>query len=1103
MLVQIKSLYQILPKGTVGGKEFAQIIDLLLYQEAKRNNRHITLFSDAAGDYRGLDSYEEDHKDSNKIIGYQYKFYPSPLSNEHRADIKHSLISAIEKNGKELAKWIIITPEDFIESSTRKSGGDVTWFNTLSNAANKVKIEHWGHKQILSLFLQSSSLCMFYYPDLVPDKITLKKTIQEVKARYDRALVVMHSLIEFVGMSVYKHEATRGVPMQHIYIPLELSYEENNQSDDLNLTINPIELIEPGKISVILGSPGSGKSTLQKFLALSGSYKPLQNRYGTKPHKRISILITLRRYANELKTRQNLPIIEYIIEIIKGELSLVDVDLNFIEYYLETGQAILLFDGVDELPDSNYKYIIRDRIKTLITVYPRNTVVITSRFIGYESIFKSTSVEINHYKLVDLRLPDIERFINDWYTCRIDNVLYRQQNINDLIRIVREDNSGAIRNLAKNPLMLTIIALVHRIDAVLPDERVVLYQKCTETLLNTWHVWKFRDSVGIKRGKVDRNNKRRLESLAYWMQIRFIKMETASRTVVNYDDLVSFLTDYIKSNEKTEDADLIAEDFVEFIKSRAGILIEVGDGLYSFIHLTFQEYLASSHLRTINESAGVSGIWDSIKDNISKPYWHEVIRLLVAQLKSDETKNIIIGNIISTLTEVKYGIDVILLLAGLLVDKIEINDNIIPVITKLIVQSFLVDVDANSFNVLLDSVDKWINNNENSIQILTQVLNDIENASLTEKERIRLALLRMRLSRYHKISLSSLPVYVSDFRSRYIYNLFFQNDKFDHFEKIQGSLNEIFNVQKLLMHSFPQRNMSNVVLELFAHSLPTELSAAKLFEFQLCAFANPDDSFIDYNANIFYYNSTGDKDIQAWLDNKYTIEEGYDISVVNLQNLNVCRRIKRSIFRGQNVVKTLARQLIVSGSSEIVRRTVFLNPSFDLEVRRDIDKHVLVIGNGFLAEAICDIFKLHPRYFWYEALLSAIGRNIIKKYEYWQPSFWEYIGNEIELENCSDAVYYFAAILLLIDTWLYMTGFYDFCNQSKFDKIVLLTKDAEFPALKIAHCIRNVMRQDVGVSKLKDLVYDGTAECRMIFERAGWIINKNSRSSEFDLPIYF
>lgn len=219
-LHDVKTLYEILPKGTEGGKEFARIVDLLLFHEARRSGKNITIFSDVAGDYFKMDSFESIFRKYGKI-GYQYRFYPSPLSSNHRGEIEKSLKAIAENKDPKIKKWILVTPQDFIESSTRKDGGDVTWFESLPKKLGlKFEIEHWGHRKLQALFLETPSLCLFYYPELVPDGNTRKKTIQDTRKRYNDNLNTLYGKIEFVGMSVYKEEASRGVPMEDIYIPL-------------------------------------------------------------------------------------------------------------------------------------------------------------------------------------------------------------------------------------------------------------------------------------------------------------------------------------------------------------------------------------------------------------------------------------------------------------------------------------------------------------------------------------------------------------------------------------------------------------------------------------------------------------------------------------------------------------------------------------------------------------------------------------------------------------------------------------------------------------------------------------------------------------------
>ncbi len=112
-----------------------------------------------------------------------------------------------------------------------------------------------------------------------------------------------------------------------------------------------------------------------------------------------------------------------------------------------------------------------------------------------------------------------------------------------------------------------------------------------------------------------------------------------------------------------------AERFLEFIRAKAGLLIEVGDGQYSFLHLTFQEFLTSSYFITRAERDGVVKLWSSIHAHCDDPRWHEVVRLFVAGLKSDESQLVVIEGLLSPRPASK-SVARSRLLGGLLLDGI-------------------------------------------------------------------------------------------------------------------------------------------------------------------------------------------------------------------------------------------------------------------------------------------------------------------------------------------------------------------------------------------------------------------------------------------------
>jgi hypothetical protein len=397
------------------------------------------------------------------------------------------------------------------------------------------------------------------------------------------------------------------------------------------------------------------------FLALYGQSEALQKRYAKKEKgkrfsfkadTRLPVFVTLRRYADALKRDKNVPLIEHIRATIEADCGITGVTEEFLEYYLESGNTILLFDGLDELPNPAFKKTIRDRVRNLGSAYPGNTIIVSSRIYGYCGAFQFDAGEFAHHRLASLREEEIEQFVRDWYAARDMKASDRKEYLDSLLSILGNEEHISIRNLARNPLLLTIMVLVHRVDAVLPDERHVLFQKCTETMLNTWHTWKFHEKDRLHQTKVDRQHMQRMQAMAHWMHHEMGSTKSGEQAVVSYDKLHGRLTEHIET-ERPRNPDYAPEDlaidFLEFVQDRAGLLVEIGDRQFSFVHLTFQEYLTSSHIWTISERKGIENAWGrEVEDHCCDARWREVIRLFVAGCRSDDSQDFLIGSILDS-----------------------------------------------------------------------------------------------------------------------------------------------------------------------------------------------------------------------------------------------------------------------------------------------------------------------------------------------------------------------------------------------------------------------------------------------------------------------
>lgn len=1104
----VPSLSAMLPKGTEGGKELARIAGLLLFQDARRIGREFVMFDDAAGDYEGLDSFSRRSK-SDSLIGYQYKFFPSPLSDEHRKEIRASVRNALARSKNlKLAKYVVVTPDDLTNSGRRSDGGDVTWFENLRNEfQDTFEIEHLGHSKLQSFFLQSPHLCLFYYPRLVPSGDKQRKSIQEIRSLYDLNLKKRYGRIEFVGMSVYKDEASRRIPLENIYIPLSVVSERSPEESDDTPRVDPTSFLSPGHKAVILGDPGTGKSTLLSFLALCGISEALQKRCNAHSDSRLTIVVVLRRYADELKKRRNLPLLDYLVETVKADFGLDAFNTDFLEYYFESGQAVILFDGLDELPGSAFKTVIRKRIEAFNATYPANTIVISSRIVGYEAEVRFDET-FSHYRVAKLKLPEIKRFILDWYAARLEDENDRKRNADDLIKVITNPDNDAIRNLARNPLLLTIVALVHRIDAVLPDQRVVLYQKCTETLLNTWHKAKQRDEE-VAKGRIERRNRHRIEAIAYWMHRR--SLAEKSRAVAPHSDLMAFLTKHIADNEQSpvEQAEDQAEAFLEFIKTGAGLLIEAGDSLYSFIHMTFQEYLSATHLTSYGEMGGAESIWDELGGDLDNPRWREVVRLLVASLRSTSGQKFFVDKLLRLPKDTLPSRDRALLLVGLLRDGIEPAEEQAKLIIEQALQSLQTLQSSEDVVSLQSSVRAWTTkdpaNAKTSESAATKLF---EVSTLEEKLTIALARPALGLRHLEASEASSLE------------KLGEQNKVYKSL--ILGTPATKINCDALMaLHDLwatqsPETNAAAAAgLALFILLDPTSV-AARLLQRELITFGTGEyGPHNDHLQNLMAISMAGVSirpELTRALSNSFKRRRLRSISDLIVPHMNGLIRQdsdgKRDKFAMLDSIRPFLEERVENAKISSVRVFASRSKRAD-QAREEIDlikatfRANMVESPGSYWDMLCasEIFTeyvissvisaldLSPAAHWKEGLRSSLKSRIPTLLaKFFDEAEWTNLSVRLRGDDCRSEDQDFAAWLVLLDLWVWQRDGYTKATESPLIHVVEAAKGSQHTLLNFSLALWRVCHQLPGANEELQTVTTATnSNLRTLLGNFGWL----------------
>ena len=343
----------------------------------------------------------------------------------------------------------------------------------------------------------------------------------------------------------------------------------------------------------------------------------------------LPILIRMR----DLARHPDQSILEYVRIFAEKTMAVKTLPTGFFEHWLEDGRALILLDGLDEVAESGKRYDVVRRIENFLGQFDRNRAIITSRPAGYRRDFFRTT-EFPHYQMQSFDDEKISAFINNWYDSRFKDKTEAERRKESLQKAL--DDNDRIKLLARNPLLLTIIALIHRYQAVLPKERHRLYDKAVETLLISWDANKELSSDERLQYLALDDLRRLMELLAYWVHTQGNVGSGEGGTLIDKDELIEQLSREIKGLKQVQlyQAQEEAERFVDLIRERTGLLNEQGQDCYAFVHKTFQEYLCAEEIDYQLENEFDFGIiLNAIREHLHDAHWREVLLLLIAQQK--------------------------------------------------------------------------------------------------------------------------------------------------------------------------------------------------------------------------------------------------------------------------------------------------------------------------------------------------------------------------------------------------------------------------------------------------------------------------------------
>ncbi|MGW0649323.1 NACHT domain-containing protein [Streptomyces umbrinus] len=386
---------------------------------------------------------------------------------------------------------------------------------------------------------------------------------------------------------------------------------------------------------LLRGEAGSGKTTLLRWLAVTaarGAFTgELTDWNGLTP-----VLVKLRGYSG-----RPLPVPEAMLDGVAAPLTGI-MPRGWVERQFDSGRALLLIDGVDELLDRERR-AVRDWLRTLLRTYDRVRVVVTSRPAAAGADWLRGE-DFTALHLDRMTPPDLAAFVRQWHQavrelgdelpCAADELPQYEQSLLTSLK-----DRAHLQSLAGTPLLASMLCAMHlNRGRQLPRDRMELYRKALHMLVHD------RDS--------DRNVPSAVDS----------KLSLGDKLVI-LRDLAWRLSDNNRSEIALEQAAvhvgskltamrhldvLEGEAVLRQLRDRSGVLRSPAVGRLDFVHRTFQEYLAA-------EEAAQE---DRIGNLVGKAHldlWRETIIMTAGHANTRQREELLTGILDRAEEEPRHG----------------------------------------------------------------------------------------------------------------------------------------------------------------------------------------------------------------------------------------------------------------------------------------------------------------------------------------------------------------------------------------------------------------------------------------------------------------